>query len=183
MKADILRKSTSGWELYEVKSSTQQKEFNLEDIAFQKHVLTESGIPVSKTFLIHINNEYVRNGDIEPEKLFSIVDLTEAVEARQAIHQSGNRKAEAGTVITSSEYRYRRVLFVSIRMRFYESLLETYTGGFSLFLKGKRYKEVRFVQAGHYPFEGCSNGILASSRADTDRLPDGEENHHKQKGT
>lgn len=82
MKADILSKSTSGWELYEVKSSTQQREFNLEDIAFQKHVLTESGVPVSKTFLIHINNEYVRNGDVEPEKLFSVVDLTESVEER-----------------------------------------------------------------------------------------------------
>lgn len=83
MKADIMCRTTSGWELYEVKSSTEQKEFNLEDIAFQKHVLTKSGVSVSKTCLIHINNEYVRNGDIEPEKLFSVVDLTDAVEARQ----------------------------------------------------------------------------------------------------
>lgn len=83
IKADILKKTERGWELYEVKSSTQQKDFDLDDIAFQKHVLTESGIPVIKTFLVHVNNEYVRNGDIEPEKLFTILDLTELVEERK----------------------------------------------------------------------------------------------------
>lgn len=83
MKADIMFRNSKGWELYEVKSSTQQKDLNLEDIAFQKYVLKESGLPITKTFLIHINNEYVRQGDIEPQKLFTVIDLTESVEERQ----------------------------------------------------------------------------------------------------
>jgi len=83
IKADIMYRNSEGWELYEVKSSTKQKEFNLEDIAFQKHVLKESGLPVSKTCLIHINSEYVRQGEIDPKKLFSVIDLTDSVDGRQ----------------------------------------------------------------------------------------------------
>lgn len=75
-KVDILKKVSKGWELYEVKSSTGVKDVYLDDIAIQSRVLKGSGIVVTKSFLVHINNQYVRQGGIEPSKLFTCVDVT-----------------------------------------------------------------------------------------------------------
>lgn len=83
MKTDILRRTASGWELYEVKSSSGPKDVYLEDIAVQYHVLTGVGIPVVRAGLIHINTGYIRQGALEPENLFVIRDLTDQVIAHQ----------------------------------------------------------------------------------------------------
>lgn len=80
-KVDILTKSQNAWELYEVKNSTTIKEdaFHFEDVAFQYHVLKENGLSINKTFLVYINNQYERQGEIEVAKLFSINDVTRDV--------------------------------------------------------------------------------------------------------
>ena len=83
MKADILDKGKDGWELYEVKSSTGFKDIYRPDISVQYYVLNGAGIPVTKAFLVHINNQYVRQGDIDPFELFTIIDMTDLVEANQ----------------------------------------------------------------------------------------------------
>jgi len=75
-KADILRKVSEGWELYEVKASTAAKDVHLEDIALQCYVLSGAGIPIAGVYLIHVNNQYIRQGDIEVDKLFSVVDVS-----------------------------------------------------------------------------------------------------------
>lgn len=70
---DILRKKDNGYAIYEVKSSTDfDKEQYYQDVAYQKWVLTECGINVTGTFLVYINNDYVRNGDLNINELFSI---------------------------------------------------------------------------------------------------------------
>lgn len=80
-RGDILVKNDdSSWDIYEVKSSTSVKEEHILDVAFQRICLEEAGIRVSRTFLVHINNEYVRNGDIDPQQLFTKVDITHEVE-------------------------------------------------------------------------------------------------------
>lgn len=81
VKADILKKGKRGWELYEVKSSTGPNDIYQSDMAVQYYVLKGSGIPVAKAFLVHINNQYVRQGDIDPNELFTIVDMTDSVVA------------------------------------------------------------------------------------------------------
>lgn len=85
IKSDILKMGTKGWELYEVKSSTKIKEEDLhfEDVAFQCYVLNGIGLPISKAHLVHINNQYEKNGDIEVEKLFTINDITKDVMGMQ----------------------------------------------------------------------------------------------------
>lgn len=85
IKSDILIKGSKGWELYEVKSSTKIKEEDLhfEDVAFQYHVLNSVGLAISKAYLVHINNQYVREGDIDAGKLFTINDITKDVEGMQ----------------------------------------------------------------------------------------------------
>ena len=84
VKVDILHKGETGWEIYEVKSSTECKEVYLNDIAVQQYVVSGSGLPITKACLVHINKRYVRYGAIEPGKLFIILNVTEKVLTRQA---------------------------------------------------------------------------------------------------
>ena len=70
------------WDLVEVKSTTSLKEdVHLPDIAFQAFVLTGAGIKLRKCFLAHINNEFVRQGAIDPQKFFTLEDVTKPVSA------------------------------------------------------------------------------------------------------
>lgn len=88
MKADILHKGKRGWELYEVKATTEVKDVHVNDVALQYYVLTGAGINVAKAYLVHLNNQYVRNGTIEVNKLFISEDITEAAKDRQALMAS-----------------------------------------------------------------------------------------------
>lgn len=85
VKADILRKGKNGWELYEVKSSTGFKDIYHPDISVQYYVLNGSGIAVTRACLVHINNQYVRRGEIDPFELFTVVDVTGPVKEGQAV--------------------------------------------------------------------------------------------------
>src|SRR5680860_674130 len=64
------------WDIIEVKSSTRVKDIYIEDLAFQKHVYTKKGLAVRKCFLMHINNQYVKNGTIVANKLFILSDIS-----------------------------------------------------------------------------------------------------------
>lgn len=80
-RCDILTKNADGsWDIYEVKSSTDVKEEHITDVAFQRICIEEAGIRISRTFLVHVNNQYVRNGEIDPEQLFTRADITHEVE-------------------------------------------------------------------------------------------------------
>jgi hypothetical protein len=84
VKADILCRSGLGFDLYEVKNSTEVKDHFPDDVAIQYYVLSGSGIPVRKAYLVHINNEYFRKGEIVPGELFTIEDVTKLVREKQS---------------------------------------------------------------------------------------------------
>ncbi len=46
-----------GWEIYEVKSSTSVKQVNIQDAAIQYYALQGCGLDISKTSIVHINNQ------------------------------------------------------------------------------------------------------------------------------
>jgi len=83
IKADILVRTGSSWEINEVKMSTSVKDPNYDDVAIQYYVVSNSGLPVSKVNLVHINNKYERDGDIDVQQLFTIEDVTELALTRQ----------------------------------------------------------------------------------------------------
>lgn len=83
IKADILVRTGTTWEINEVKMSTSVKDPNYDDAAIQYYVVTNSGLPVSKVFLVHINNKYVRQGDTDVQQLFTSEDITELTLVRQ----------------------------------------------------------------------------------------------------
>ena len=68
------------WDIYEVKSATKVKPEYLPDLAFQKIALQEAGLKVKNTLVIYVNNKYVRQGEIEPEKLLVTEDVTAVVD-------------------------------------------------------------------------------------------------------
>lgn len=84
VKADIIVRNRGFWDLYEVKSSTSVKEHHWDDAAIQYYVLSGSGLPLHKAYLVHVNSSYVREGDIVPEELFVPQDITGIVKEKQA---------------------------------------------------------------------------------------------------
>ncbi len=83
IRADILERLHNGrWNLIEVKSSTSVKEVHLWDVAIQCHVLKGSGLTIEQCGILHLNNQYVYDGnDLKIEALFSFSELTKQVSA------------------------------------------------------------------------------------------------------
>lgn len=75
--ADILNPvDKNSWDLIEVKSSSSVKDEHYGDVAFQKYTYEGAGLKIRKCYLMYINNQYVRKGKIDPEKLFATEDVT-----------------------------------------------------------------------------------------------------------
>ena len=69
-------------DLYEIKASTSAKTEHEFDLAFQTAVIEGSGLSVRNIYVIHVNNQYVRHGEIEADKITHIQDVTEKVRAK-----------------------------------------------------------------------------------------------------
>jgi hypothetical protein len=79
-RLDILNPvANDEWDIIEVKGSTKVKDENIDDVAFQKLCCTRYGLEIRQCHLAYINNQYVRLGEIEPERLFSMQDITAEV--------------------------------------------------------------------------------------------------------
>lgn len=78
---DILRRERDGWAIYEVKSSTnnadknEAKDIYVADISYQKYVLEHCGVNVTGTYLVSLNNKYVRGAGIDIQELFYIMNV------------------------------------------------------------------------------------------------------------
>jgi hypothetical protein len=81
IRCDILKKNTDGsWDLIEVKSSTEVKEEHIPDVTVQRVVLEAAGVKVKKTWLMHINRDFVKDGPVDPKKFFKKEDISSQVE-------------------------------------------------------------------------------------------------------
>ena len=70
--------------LYEIKSSTSVQRSGsqnyIKDACFQKIVAERSGQQIDRVFIVLLNKEYVRQGEIEPDKLIKFEDVTKLVD-------------------------------------------------------------------------------------------------------
>jgi hypothetical protein len=75
-------------ELYEIKSSTSVKtdtrHNHLKDACFQKICAERAGQKIDRVFLVHLNGDYVREGEIDPNAMLVFADITEAVDEVEA---------------------------------------------------------------------------------------------------
>ena len=95
--ADILRRTDGGYALYEVKS-TSFPEFNgararldkyAPDIAYQKWVLEQAGVPVTGTYLVCLNSDYVRGETLDLQKLFAVISMDDLITDEYAAVPAG----------------------------------------------------------------------------------------------
>jgi hypothetical protein len=64
------------WDIIEVKSTTEVKAVHLDDLAFQRYCCLQAGLDIRNCNLAHLNREYVLDGSVNPEELFTIEDVT-----------------------------------------------------------------------------------------------------------
>lgn len=77
---DILKNYKDGVEIYEVKSSTDIDDIYLDDISYQTWVLKKCGLNVKKSFIVYVNNKYVKNGDFNINEFFNIEDVSDSLD-------------------------------------------------------------------------------------------------------
>ena len=81
LRADIMeRQADNCWNLIEVKSSTMVKNHFIYDLGFQKYILQKTGIHINSSSLMHLNNEYVYDGEaLNLKELFTIERLDDEI--------------------------------------------------------------------------------------------------------
>ncbi|MDF1553133.1 MAG: DUF2779 domain-containing protein [Deferrisomatales bacterium] len=76
MRADILNPvGADRWDLIEVKATTRPKEVHVHDIAFQRYVAEGCGIQLRHCYVMHLDNSYLRQGPIDPKRLFQLSSI------------------------------------------------------------------------------------------------------------
>ena len=80
---DILVRKDGRYYAYEVKGSTKVKDTFIRDASFQYYVITNSGIKLEDISIVHLDNQYVRVGDLEIGKLFAIESIHDEVKENQ----------------------------------------------------------------------------------------------------
>ncbi|ADM09275.1 hypothetical protein PB2503_06022 [Parvularcula bermudensis HTCC2503] len=85
-RADAFEETADGrFILYEIKSSTSVKtdaaHNHFKDACFQKICAQRAGQQIDAVFIVHLNGEYVRDGDIDPALMLTFVDETDRVAA------------------------------------------------------------------------------------------------------
>lgn len=105
--ADVLLRGAAGWSLLEVKARTRVEEHDRWDLAVQVYVLRGAGIELAQADLLHLNREYVRQGPLDLQALFTAEPLLD--QALTAQDEVARRVAELKQVL-----RGRRVPQIEI---------------------------------------------------------------------
>ncbi len=84
-RADVLEPAgRDAWNLVEVKSAASVGDPYWDDLAIQRHCYQGAGLEIRRCSILHVDTSYVRRGPVDPAGLFTRVDVTEAVEKKQA---------------------------------------------------------------------------------------------------
>lgn len=77
---DALRPNPDGsFDLIEIKSGTKVKSEHEYDLAFQLLVLEKAGYEIRNIFVMHVNREFVKEGEIDVKKLVKSEEVTDQV--------------------------------------------------------------------------------------------------------
>ena len=75
-RADILVPNKDCWDIVEVKAATKTKDINVHDISFQRYVYEGNGLKIKNCYIMHLNKEYFRKGELNLKELFEKDDVT-----------------------------------------------------------------------------------------------------------
>ena len=80
---DILKNNIDGVEIYEVKSSTHLNQSYIDDITYQTWLLNKCGLIVKKSYLIYVNDEYIKQGELNINKFFVVKDVSDLINIKE----------------------------------------------------------------------------------------------------
>lgn len=80
---DVLSREGTDWLLTEIKSAAKVKDEHIDDVTIQAVALEQANISVSRFELMHINSDFIYQGDHHYEGLFVREDITEQVQAHK----------------------------------------------------------------------------------------------------
>src|SRR3989344_3052533 len=99
---DVLDKvGTNEYDLIEIKSSSSAKVEHEYDLAFQLQVLESAGVKIRNIKVLHVNSDFIRDGDLKPNQFTATTDITKKVRALEA--ETKHNIKQAFKVIESSE--------------------------------------------------------------------------------
>lgn len=99
--ADVLLPDPDGraWHMVEVKSSTQVKDYHMDDAAIQFYIATQAGVPLGSIKVAHIDSSWVYPGDGVYQGLLREADLSAVTAARE--HEVRDWLAGAHEIVRS----------------------------------------------------------------------------------
>lgn len=98
IRADVLLRKGTAWEMIEVKSSTSQKPEHIADAAIQAFVIRSCGVDLNCIKIGHINKEFTYTAEDNYVGLLTEVDITTEVNNR--IAQVSNWIDEMGAIVS-----------------------------------------------------------------------------------
>lgn len=69
---------TCKWDMYEIKSTSKVEKRHKQDATFQ-YLVFKKKYDIGKIYIVHLNKEYVREGELDIHRLFQSTDITEDV--------------------------------------------------------------------------------------------------------
>ncbi len=86
VKADVLEQNDDEtFNLYEMKASTNVHDEYLLDVAIQRVVFIDAGYQIAKCFLVLLNSDYVRDGELVVDEVVSVLNVTAQVRAMESV--------------------------------------------------------------------------------------------------
>ena len=83
---DILRNNNDGtWDIIEVKSTSHPHEYHYLDASFQKYVFTQCGIKIRDCYIMTLNPDYVRYGELDIQELFVLHNANEKLQPMEQV--------------------------------------------------------------------------------------------------
>ena len=102
VRVDILNPcGDDAWEIIEVKSGARVKKVNLLDVAFQKYVCEGAGLNITACSVMHVNTDYMREGEVDPKELLIADEVSGKIE--ELITKIPQRLEELKEVASESE--------------------------------------------------------------------------------
>lgn len=118
-KVDILERNGKHWNLIKItqKGSLIEgkglksaiRSIVLPELAFTRYVFENAGYSIDKCYVLHLNGEYVRSGDIDIQKLFILSDLSDEVaEFYQSVSDNIDRYLKIATMDTIPDVLFHK---------------------------------------------------------------------------
>ena len=99
-RVDILNSvGENEWDIIEVKSTNEVKNEHLHDVAFQRHCCQHAGLKIQRCHIMHLNRDYSKRGEINPNQLFVTEDVTDRLD--EFTYGLEERVADMLAIITS----------------------------------------------------------------------------------